>query len=207
MLPRALLDGVVAGELDLAFRTWTRPMHRAGGSQRTAVGVIRFEEVERVELDAITEEDARRSGTELGRLRDVLQRKPGDVYRIRLAYAGADERVALREKSRLTPKQREEIVTRLAAMDARSTRGPWTRQHLELIEARPEELAETIAASIGREKLPFKADIRRLKELGLTESLRPGYRLSPRGRAVLRHLRSLDQPPLGQPPLDRSALD
>ena len=75
-------------------------------------------------------------------------------------------------------------------MDRRGRRGPWTREHLELIEARPGELAETIAASIGREKKPFKSDIRRLKELGLTESLPVGYRLSPRGRAVLRALRA-----------------
>jgi hypothetical protein len=31
----------------------------------------------------------------------------------------------------------------------------------------------------------FKRDVRRLKELGLTESLEVGYRLSPRGRAFL----------------------
>ena len=29
----------------------------------------------------------------------------------------------------------------------------------------------------------FKRDVRKLKELGLTESLPVGYRLSPRGRA------------------------
>lgn len=34
----------------------------------------------------------------------------------------------------------------------------------------------------------FKPRVRQLKELGLTESLEVGYRLSPRGRAVLRHL-------------------
>lgn len=192
MIPRWLQDGVMAGELDLAFRRWTRRMHVPGGTQRTPTGVFRFEEVEVVELDAITEDDARRAGQPLAQIREVLGRKEGDVYRIRLAYAGADARVALREKAQLTPKQRDELVAKLAAMDARSKRGPWTRQHLELIEARPSTLAEEIAASIGREKLPFKADIRRLKELGLTESLRPGYRLSPRGRALLRHLRSLD---------------
>lgn len=192
MIPRAVLDGVVAGELDLAFRRWTRRMHVPGGTQRTSVGVIRFEEVDVVDPAEITEDDARRAGTELALLREILDRKPGDVYRIRIGFAGADERVELREKARLTPRQRAAIVAELEGMDARSKRGPWTRQHLELIDARPGELAETIAASIGREKLPFKADVRRLKELGLTVSLRPGYRLSPRGRAVLRHLRSLD---------------
>jgi hypothetical protein len=192
MIPRWLLDGIMAGEFDLAFRRWTRRMHVPGGTQRTPGGVVRFEEVEVVDLATITEDDARRAGQPLAQIREVLGRKEGDVYRIRLSYAGEDARVTLREKARLTPKQRDELVAKLAGMDARSKRGPWTRQHLELIETRPEELAETIAASIGREKLPFKADIRRLKELGLTESLRPGYRLSPRGRAVLRHLRSLD---------------
>jgi ribosomal protein S19E (S16A) len=39
------------------------------------------------------------------------------------------------------------------------------------------------------EKLRFKARVRQLKELGLTESLEVGYRLSPRGRALLRRLR------------------
>ena len=48
--------------------------------------------------------------------------------------------------------------------------------------------AADLAAAFGREMLPFKVDVRKLKELGLTESLRPGYRLSPRGRAVLEAL-------------------
>jgi hypothetical protein len=43
---------------------------------------------------------------------------------------------------------------------------------------------------VGREKHPFKLDVRKLKELGLTESLEVGYRLSPRGRAVMEGLGS-----------------
>ena len=35
------------------------------------------------------------------------------------------------------------------------------------------------------EKLKFKSNVRRLKALGLTESLEVGYRLSPRGQAWL----------------------
>ena len=41
---------------------------------------------------------------------------------------------------------------------------------------------------MDRERLAFKRDVRKLKELGLTESLDVGYRLSPRGRAVLDRL-------------------
>jgi hypothetical protein len=54
---------------------------------------------------------------------------------------------------------------------------------------RPATLAADLAAELGRETQPFKADVRRLKELGLTESLEVGYRLSPRGDAVLCALR------------------
>jgi hypothetical protein len=45
--------------------------------------------------------------------------------------------------------------------------------------------APDLAAVLGRETLPFKRDVRRLKELGLTISLPVGYELSPRGRAYL----------------------
>ena len=54
-----------------------------------------------------------------------------------------------------------------------------------LIAERPETLAEDLAASRGEKKPQFKRRVRRLKELGLTESLEVGYRLSPRGRAYL----------------------
>lgn len=57
-----------------------------------------------------------------------------------------------------------------------------------MIRDRPAVRAPDLAASVGRETLPFKRDVRKLKELGLTESLEVGYRLSPRGATVVRHL-------------------
>jgi hypothetical protein len=59
---------------------------------------------------------------------------------------------------------------------------------LRAIAANPERRAVELAAEFGRPRLPFKVDVRKLKELGLTESLPIGYRLSPRGEAVLAHL-------------------
>jgi hypothetical protein len=55
-----------------------------------------------------------------------------------------------------------------------------------MIEAQPGVRAPELAASVGMETQPFKTDVRKLKNLGLTESLRVGYRLSPRGEALLR---------------------
>jgi hypothetical protein len=48
--------------------------------------------------------------------------------------------------------------------------------------------AADLAAAAGRERHPFKTDVRKLKALGLTESLEVGYRLSPRGLALLARL-------------------
>ena len=45
------------------------------------------------------------------------------------------------------------------------------------------------ASEAGRERDHFKVDVRKLKGLGLTESLEVGYRLSPRGDAVIGFLR------------------
>jgi hypothetical protein len=42
-----------------------------------------------------------------------------------------------------------------------------------------------LAPQVDADVQPFKRRVRQLKELGLTESLEIGYRLSPRGRAVL----------------------
>jgi hypothetical protein len=62
----------------------------------------------------------------------------------------------------------------------------WTRRVLELIRDNPAVRAADLCRAVEMERLPFKASVRKLKALGLTESLDVGYRLSPRGAAVLR---------------------
>lgn len=73
-------------------------------------------------------------------------------------------------------------------MDASSTAGPWTLTTLRLIRDHPGVRAAHLAASVHRETPKFKIDVRKLKELGLTESLEVGYQLSPRGRVVLQRV-------------------
>ena len=74
----------------------------------------------------------------------------------------------------------------LARLDTRSPHGPWTRATLDAIASRPATRAADLAAALGRETAPFKLDVRKLKNLGLTISLEVGYRLSPRGEAYRR---------------------
>lgn len=191
LFARRVLDGIVAGDVTLAFRRWDRPRVRPGGRQRTAAGVVAFESVEPVARSSITAADARRAGHDsLADLLAFLDRRDGRIWRIELRFAGADPRVALREDAELDGAAVDALRARLERLDRAAAGGPWTRQTLELIAAHPETRAADLAASIGREKLPFKRDVRKLKELGLTESLPVGYRLSPRGRELMRRLDS-----------------
>ena len=171
------------GEITLAFRRWRRPTVKAGGTLRTKEGVLAIDSVEPIGEEDVTDEDARRAGapdreTLLGRLRPE-----GRLHRVEFRLAGPDPRIALRERSEVSAAERAEIDARLARLDAANRHGPWTRTVLGLIAERPGTRAPDLAASLGRETAPFKADVRKLKELGLTESLEVGYRLSPRGRA------------------------
>jgi hypothetical protein len=169
----------------MAFRRWKRATVKTGGRLRTPMGELAIDAVERVEPGQITADDVRRAGFAD---RDALLsslRPEGDLYRISFHLRGPDSRIALRERADLSEEEREQIARRLERMDARSTHGPWTAATLAAIAERPAVRAGDLAADMGRERLPFKADVRKLKELGLTESLEVGYRLSPRGRAFL----------------------
>jgi hypothetical protein len=115
----------------------------------------------------------------------MLRRREGDLYRIRLRLAGPDPRIALRDDAALGPAERAGIAARLARLDRASTHGPWTDATLRAIGESPGTRAADLAERFERERLAFKADVRKLKALGLTESLEVGYRLSPRGRAYL----------------------
>jgi hypothetical protein len=74
-------------------------------------------------------------------------------------------------------------------MDRRSRIGPWTLATLRAIEARPGVLAARLASSLGRPRDELKRDVRKLKNLGLTLSLEIGYRLTPKGEALLAAIR------------------
>ncbi|HEY8178882.1 MAG TPA: hypothetical protein VIH33_00655 [Candidatus Limnocylindria bacterium] len=188
-LPPDTLAGLADGRIDLAFRRWEKPRVKVGGRQRTSIGVVGFEAVEVVPRSAVTATAAHRAG--FAARRDLMgfldRRNLGEIYRIQLRVVGPDPRVALRDKLP-DAAAKAEIERRLARLDRASPHGPWTLAVLRAIAANPERRAADLAAEFGRPRLPFKVDVRKLKELGLTESLPIGYRLSPRGAAVLAHL-------------------
>lgn len=186
LLSPVIATGIRDGSVTAVFRRWDAPRVRVGGTQRTAAGVVRFDAVELVHADQLTEADAVGAGmTTLAQLLKANARGTGaQLYRITVSFDRPDERVTLRD----TLPTAEDIAAITAALDrldkGRRT-GPWTREILQLIASRPAVRAPDLAESLGRETIRFKTDVRKLKELGLTHSLDIGYELSARGRVYL----------------------
>jgi hypothetical protein len=76
------------------------------------------------------------------------------------------------------------LRARLDRMD-RAAEQPWTHSTLRQIQRLAGVVSTELAAEAGQERQAYKIRVRRLKALGLTESLERGYRLSPRGQAYL----------------------
>jgi hypothetical protein len=173
-----VLAAIAEGHVTLAFRRWRKPTVRTGGTLTTPVGVLAIDAVEVV--DTVAEAEAKAAGFPSAAALMAELPEDGALYRIAFHLAGEDPRKAMRRD--VSAAALEEVEARLVRLDAR---GPWTAATLALIAAHPGVRAPDLAARLGRETAPFKADVRKLKALGLTESLEVGYRLSARGEALL----------------------
>jgi hypothetical protein len=180
---------IADGRVTVTFRRWRRLQVKAGGRYRTPAGIIEVDAVEVVEASDIGDVEARRSGYPSAEalVNDLRGDVGQPVYRIAFhAVAGRDPRDELASSDQLTAGDVAELQRRIARLDRASSHGPWTMATLAAIASHPGLRAPDLAAAFGRETLAFKADVRKLKNLGLTISLRVGYRLSPRGEAYLR---------------------
>ena len=178
-------EGLADGSITVTFRRWRRQQVVVGHRYRTPVGIIEVESVEVVDPAAISEADARAAGA--GSAEAVRTRLPKDaelaVYRVAFhLVVDPDPRAELAADDALNGDAAATIAKRLARMDAASATGPWTAAALDAIAAQPGVRAPDLAAAHGLDTQTFKRNVRKLKELGLTESLTTGYRLSPRGR-------------------------
>ena len=187
IIRQAVLEGIRAGVVTLAFRRWVRPTVKAGGTLLTAAGQLHIGAVRVVSAASISAADATRTGyrSRQALLNELNAREVGEIYRIELGGLTADPRVALRARPADTPDELRDLRERLRRLDDRAPGGPWTTRVLRLIERHPGRRAGDLCREMGQEMLPFKANVRKLKALGLTESLEVGYRLSPRGTALL----------------------
>ena len=170
--------GLRDGSLTVAYRRWTRPSVRPGGTLQSPGGLLAIDSLEIIGADSIDEADARAAGYRDRKELFGFLRGPGELYRIRFHRIGDDPRIALRRRTELTDEEWEAVAGMLR-------RNRWAVEYLRLIGQMPAVVSTELAERAGIERLAFKQRVRRLKALGLTESLEVGYRLSPRGETVL----------------------
>jgi hypothetical protein len=191
LFKKAFHEGLSSGAITLTFRRWQKPHVRPGGRYRChPIGVLEVDALALVRVREITAKDALLAGfasrdtlvdylRELGPMDDDTE-----IHRVVLHHGGDGDRIPLALEADLSSDDVETIRAKLARMDSGKS-GAWTSQTLGLIEKFPQIAASKLAAKIGRETLPFKVDVRKLKKLGLTQSFEVGYEISPRGRAYL----------------------
>ena len=185
-----VIEKIKSGEITTLFRRWSRPGAKAGGSQMTQGGVIGIDAVDVVMEDDITDLDAREAGyPSREKLLSGLSYRDDPIYRIRVFFKGEDPRIALREQADLGDDELSDVIAKLEKMDKTSKRGAWTQEYLQIIQDMPNTHSSLLADFLGLSVPEFKPWVRKLKALGLTESLHPGYKLSPRGEKVLSALK------------------
>ncbi len=180
---------IVAGEITVLFYLWKYAHMKPGNSYALGFGYIEVEDVQAMPAALVSDEDVRLAGC-----RDASQdwQAPGDhsntlvqpdtlLHRVQFHYVGRRARAgAATERPDAAA-----IAKRLERMDGLAAEGPWTQATLRLIEAAPHAPARLLAAELELPLLQFKAKVRQLKALGLTESFEVGYELTTLGRGLL----------------------
>lgn len=157
----------------------------------TPLGEISIRLVKPVLPREISATDARQAGYESqeARLEELQQRRVGDIYRIELGDLGPDPRIMLRETQVASDTEAQGVQARLRRLDAGAIGGAWTLRTLEVLGSNPGVRAGDLCGLVGQDRERFKLNVRKLKNLGLTESLGTGYRLSLRGETLLNSIR------------------
>ncbi|MGE0056994.1 MAG: hypothetical protein AB7P33_07000 [Dehalococcoidia bacterium] len=183
---------VEAGEIGVTYRAWQSPRVRMGERYRVGAGSILVDACEPVAAASISNEDARAAGyvSREALIKAAAYRRPEGLaypevlYRVAFRYGAVPAREGP-DTETLSDEDAAALTAKLNAMDARSSHGPWTWDTLREIGANPGLVSTFLAENLNRERFELKADIRKLKALGLTISLLSGYELSPRGQALL----------------------
>lgn len=191
LFSKSAWPGLADASITVTFRTWTKPQAKQGGRYRVAGMLLEASAVGQVDVASLTDADAVAAGEAdlAALLRRLGNPQPGaTVWRVDLRHLGVDDRIERRADDSLSDDDVAALRARLDRLD-RSGGRPWTRTTLQLIEKYPGVVSTALARHAGQQRPDFKLNVRKLKEMGLTESLQVGYRLSPRGQALLRAMR------------------
>jgi len=174
-------DGIRSGAITETVRAWKRAQAVVGNDYKFgAAGRIRVDSLEVVKVSELSLDDATRSGFDsveelVGMLRSQTERsltRRSNVYRLRFHYRG--------ERADSTPElSGDEIRARLTRM------GAWSFELLREVSRHPGVSSAVLAHNLGRDRPKLKADMRKLKRLGLTRSLEVGYELTDVARELI----------------------
>ena len=204
LFQRRFHDGLVHGSITLTFRLWPTARVKPGSKYRChPIGVLEVDAADRVRVKDISNSDAEHAGfRDQASLLDYLQHlskapltQESEVFRIALHFAGEGDFVPLAQETDLSAEAFATLSQQLQKLDASSKTRPWTRETLTLIEQHPHIAASRLAKMVQRETKPFKANVVKLKRLGLTQSFEIGYEISPRGLAFLEMSRAAHESP------------
>lgn len=176
------VPGLLDGTTRVTFRAWKRPQVREGGEYRIPDGTLIVDSIGRQWVSELTETDAQASGNRSLQELHAFLGDAREVYRIEFHVRPGEP---VKPAANLTA---DDALERVQRMDASATKPGWASRALALIDRHPGRRAPDLAEIEQRPTQPFKADVRRLKALGLTESLEVGYRLTSLGREVLQRL-------------------
>jgi hypothetical protein len=184
-------EGLKDGSITVTFRRWDKARVKVGGRYRChPIGVLEIDQVDLVKAGSVTEAEAHKSGfaSRAELLRYLSGARPDavsddtDLFRVVLHHGGDGDRAPIALDDNLTDDDVAQLKKKLERLDQGE---PWTMKTLRTIERHPQVAARILAKNLGRERDPFKVDVRKLKRLGLTQSFEVGYEISPRGRAYL----------------------
>ena len=188
---------IFAREMTATIRAWQTPQVKAGKRYRFGDDhELVVSAVELTEASALTPADLAAAGFESREAfeaalpRFAPGRPDGPFYVVRFTL----EPAAVAALS--TPAEIEKLLARLLKLDRLSDHGAWTHDALAVIAANPRVVSTELARLVGRERFAFKADVRKLKRLGLTRSHDVGYQATDLGLQVLAALEA-PAPPLG----------
>lgn len=176
---------IVSGAMTATLRSWKRCQAKVGGQYNIPpYGAIEVTEIHETPLESVEVETLACAGYPSPDAAAARLKVPAtaSVYVVVFRYLGKDP-VKQPDTGEAGNDDLADIMARLQRMDAQAS---WTRATLELIAENPGTRAGDLAPNVNQDLATFKRNVRKLKALGLTESLETGYRLSARGRQLLK---------------------
>ena len=184
-------EPIARGEVTVTFRRWKRRQALAGRRYRTGGGIIEVDAIEIVDESDITEPG--RPGGPLPVRRGPRGRPPRHPrprplpdpvpHRRRARPPVAPRRVGRAERRR----RRRARSPAPTARRGQPSRPLDRARRWSCIARRPGVRAGDLADELGRERLPFKADVRKLKNLGPHDQPRRRLPTQPAGRGLPGH--------------------